>query len=95
VFAQPQVGLHGSATIQATLLVAHARDPAAILAALRSVLPATTSPVYAGASLLPNGAGAWLRVLGTDAVALRALMRDAWAAVRVALTGRPPGLRRK
>jgi hypothetical protein len=34
-------------------------------------------------------------VLGTDAVALRALMRDAWAAVRVALTGRPPGLRRK
>jgi urease accessory protein len=95
VFAQPQVGLQGAATIQATLLVAHARDPAAVLDALRSVLPTPTAPVYAGASLLPNGAGAWLRALGTDAVALRALMRDGWAAVRTTLTGRAPGLRRK
>lgn len=94
-FAQAQVGVQGRHTLQGTLLVAHARDPLAVLDALRSVVPASTVPVYAGASLLPNGAGAWLRALGSDAVATRALLRDAWVAVRVALTGRPPGLRRK
>lgn len=89
-----RVGIHGAYRMQATLLVVHRRDPDAMLAVLRGVLPEGDT-VYAGASLLPNGAGAWLRALSSDAVALRATLRDAWAAVRSATTGHAPGPRRK
>ncbi len=88
------VGVQGAYRIQATLMVVHRRDPAAALAALRSVVP-EGGGVYAGASLLPGGAGAWLRALSSDAVALRRLVRDGWAAAREQLTGAPPGIRRK
>jgi urease accessory protein len=88
------VGVQGAYRIQATLMVVHRRDPDAALAALRSVVP-EGGAVYAGASLLPGGAGAWLRALSSDAVALRRLVRDGWAAAREQLTGAPPGIRRK
>ena len=87
-------GITGLHSAQATLMVVHRADPALVLAALRASLRAD-SPGYAGASLLPNGAGAWLRVLAGDAIGLRAVLHDAWVAARTALTGAPPGVRRK
>jgi hypothetical protein len=51
--------------------------------------------VYAGAALLPNRAGAWARILATDAAALKAAMFNAWSAVRRLLTGSMPVQRRK
>ena len=87
-------GVTGAHVAQATLMVVHRADPPRVLAALRfSLRP--DGPGYAGASLLPNGAGAWLRVLAPDAIALRAVIHDAWTAVRTTLTGTPPGVRRK
>jgi urease accessory protein len=88
------VGVQGAFRMQASLMVVHRADPEAALAALRSVLSAEGA-VYAGASLLPGHAGAWLRALSSDAVALRRLLRDGWAAAREQLTGLTPGIRRK
>lgn len=90
--AQP--GVNGAFGLQGTLLVVHRANPQAALAALRSVLRDSTD-AYAGASLLPGNSGAWLRVLARDAIALRAIMREAWSAVRLLATGASPGPRRK
>ncbi len=89
-----QPGVHGPFPVQGTLLAVHRADPARALEALRGSLEASPD-AWAGASLLPNGAGAWLRVLARDAIALRAVLHAAFAAVRVLATGAPPGPRRK
>jgi urease accessory protein len=89
-----EIGIHGPFAMQATLMVLHPAAPERALDALRGVLP-EPGKVYAGASLLPGGCGAWMRAVSSDAVALRALVRDGWAAIRTALTGTPPGIRRK
>jgi urease accessory protein len=51
--------------------------------------------IYAGASRLPNQAGAAARILAEDGVALRAGLFAAWSGARLALTGRLPEPRRK
>lgn len=89
-----EVGIHGPFAMQATVMVLHPAAPDRALEALRGVLP-EPGKVYAGASLLPGGCGAWMRAVSSDAVALRALVRDGWAATRTALNGTPPGIRRK
>lgn len=88
------LGIQAPMAMQATVMAVHRRDPERALAALRSAVPEGTD-VFAGASLLPGGAGAWLRALSNDAVALRRTMHDAWGAMREALTGHRPGPRRK
>lgn len=95
VSAAERVGIQGPYRIQATLLVVHRAAPERVLAALRAAASGGDPAVYAGASLLPGGAGAWMRALSSDAVALRRTLRDAWAAVREDLTGMAPGIRRK
>ncbi len=50
---------------------------------------------YAGASELPNGRGAWAKLLCEDAIALRRIMDDLWIAARQALRGTRPARRRK
>jgi urease accessory protein len=57
-------------------------------------LPAP-SGAYAGAGSLPNGAGAWLRVLAPDVTSAAAVVDAAWRAARRALLGaEPPRSRR-
>jgi urease accessory protein len=51
--------------------------------------------VYAGASALPNGCGALVRVLAADAAALRCALNAAWGAARPLLLGVGPSARRK
>lgn len=87
-------GVNGTFGLQGTLMFVHRSDPAGALEALRSALPESPG-VFAGASLLPGDCGAWLRVLASDAIALRAVMRAGWTAARRLVTGSAPGLRRK
>lgn len=69
-------------------------DPLPILDAVRSAL-AVLPEAYAGASLLPNDCGLWVRILTPDGASLRTAMHAAWAAVREAITGTRPRVRRK
>jgi urease accessory protein len=88
-------GVNGRYLAQASFFAFTAARPAAALVeALRTAL-APIPEVYAAASALPNGAGAWVRVLAHDAIGVRAALHAAWAAARTALTGQAPAARRK
>jgi urease accessory protein len=56
---------------------------------------ADRADVRAGATHLPNDAGAMVRVLGEDTAPVRAAMRAAWDEARRALVGAPAPTRRK
>src|SRR5262249_2104042 len=65
-------GITGAFATHGSFFVLHRRLPAeAIVAALREAV-AGLGGIYAGASALPAGCGAWLRVAAADGVALRA-----------------------
>lgn len=51
--------------------------------------------VRCGVSTLPDGSGAWLRLLGDDTVAVAAALRLAWGTVRELLLGVPAPVIRK
>jgi urease accessory protein len=92
--ARGLAGVAGTSAAQGSLFVVTTSRPAVdIVAAMREAL--VLPGVYAGAALLPNRAGAWARILATDAAALRAAMFNAWAAARTLLTGAMPVQRRK
>jgi urease accessory protein len=62
---------------------------------LVAALEAAALDAYWGASELPNGAGAWLRVLAPDVATAVAGVHAAWTAARTALLGaEPPRSRR-
>ncbi|MBX6320324.1 MAG: urease accessory protein UreD [Rhodospirillaceae bacterium] len=80
---------------QGMLLVLHpGLAPEALVEGLRAALHGQ-SDLYAGASTLPNGCGAWARLLAPDGAPLRAGLLAAWSAVRTLITGVPPRPRRK
>lgn len=88
-------GVNGRHLAQASFYAFTAARPAAqLVEALRTAL-SPVPEVYAAASTLPNGAGAWVRVLARDAIGVRTALHAAWAAARTALTGRAPAARRK
>lgn len=87
-------GITGTYASQASLFVIRRGEVAALVDALRAAT-AEIDGVYAGASALPNGCGAWLRIMARDAVAVRAAMTAAWQAARRRLTGHVPAPRRK
>jgi urease accessory protein len=92
--ARGLAGVAGASAAQGSLFVVTATRPAAELVdALREAL--ALPGIYAGAALLPNRAGAWARILATDAAALKAAMFGAWSAARNLLTGSLPVQRRK
>jgi urease accessory protein len=93
--ADRRPGITGAVATQGSLFVIQRRGPAnALVDALRHAA-GNIAHSYAGASELPNGCGAWLRVMAADGVALRAAMTAAWQAVRETLTGQTPAPRRK
>ena len=79
---------------QGTFWVVSDHDTGELVTALRTAL-APLPGIYAGASVLPDNAGVWMRVLAVDAVALRSAFHAAWSAVRLCLTGVEPPSRRK
>lgn len=68
-------------------VVAAGFDPDVLVAAAEA---RPLDGAYWGASQLPNGAGAWLRVLAPDTPAAAAAIGAAWAAARVELLGAAP-----
>ena len=79
---------------QGTFWVVSDHDTGELVTALRTALDPLPD-IYAGASVLPDDAGVWMRVLAIDAVALRSAFHAAWRAVRLCLTGVEPSSRRK
>lgn len=95
ILADHRPGITGPFAAQGGLFVIQRLGASsALVDALRNAI-SDIADVYAGASELPNGCGAWLRVMAADGVALRAAMTAAWQAVRQTLTGRVPSPRRK
>ena len=90
----------GDYPAQATVMAIHgmAIDGGApaekLVEALRQALGAVDG-LYAGASALPAGCGAWARLLAPDGLILRAGLDAAWVALRRCITGAEPGVRRK
>lgn len=88
-------GVLGRWRVQGTLIFAMRGERIdALLESVRDAL-ANLPGLYAGASRLPNGCGAWVRLLAEDAIALRAGWHAAWAAARTLLTGIEPHPRRR
>jgi len=88
-------GIAGRFRACATLMVVTRRQaPARLVDALRGAL-AGDERAYGGASTLPGEAGAWVRLLAEDGVALRRGLHSAWSAVRAVLVGSVPQPRRK
>jgi urease accessory protein len=93
-FAAGEPGIGGAYATQGTLYVFHAGGGTeSVVEALRDALAG--DGIYAGASTLPNGAGAWARILAADGAALKGAMTAAWSAAREALYGSRPSPRRK
>jgi urease accessory protein len=80
---------HGS---MAMLSATAATDDA--LATIRAQLD-FSDDCYGGASLLPNNAGIWARLVARDGAALKRTMTAVWASMRRSMTGIAPVARRK
>jgi urease accessory protein len=94
-FGRGLPGINGAYAVQASLFaLTRTCSAKALVDAMREAL-AQIENIYAAASALPNAAGAWVRILGHDAIGVRAAQHAAWAAVRAALTGQSPAARRK
>ena len=88
-------GAGGEFPAQGTLMAVHDGCPPQELAtALREGL-GDCSGIYAGASTMPHGCGAWARILAADGHALRAALKAAWAAARRKVSGAEPARRPK
>ncbi len=88
-------GITGTYASQGSLFVIRRRGESTELVGALRTATAGIDGVYAGASTLPNGCGAWLRIMAQDAVGLRAAMTAAWQSTRFLLTDRVPAPRRK
>jgi urease accessory protein len=87
-----QAGLLGVHRCVGSLIVVHEGfSPDVLIAGAESVTSpcATAARTSWGASSLPGGAGAWLRVLAPDEGTAGAVLRAAWAAARDLLIGAP------
>ena len=88
-------GVLGEYDVVATLYVIGPRVPPPDLVALLRDTLAGVPDVLAGATELPGGRGAMVRMLGHTSKAVQTAMHTAWNAARVALLGVPsPDLRK-
>jgi urease accessory protein len=88
----------GFATHGSMLMLAPDGETARALDAVRALLAGPQEipgEVYAGVSLLPQGAGLWTRAVARDGAALRRTMLAIWSAMRESMTGIAPAPRRK
>ena len=89
-------GVMGLCAMQATMIaVSRLVSPETLLAALRRGLASRGESVYGAASLLPNGCGAWARLLADDGADLTGAMVQLWTEARQAIIGSRPQPRRK
>ncbi|USX45244.1 urease accessory protein UreD [Dietzia kunjamensis] len=72
-----------------------ADELAAVMRSAADAVGADSAPVRCGVSTLPDGCGAWLRVLGRGQEHVESAVRAVWSAARVHLLGAPaPDLRK-
>jgi urease accessory protein len=95
IVADQRPGITGAFAAQGGLFVIQRQGAASALVDALRRATADAADVYVGASDLPNGCGAWLRVMAADAIALRTTLVAAWQAARQTLTGQIPAPRRK
>lgn len=88
-------GRLGCHAVLATLYVVSRKLSGRALADLLHARVAALSDVLGGASELPNGCGAWVRVLGASSAAVSAALLAAWDEARLAVIGAPAPNRRK
>ncbi len=88
-------GIMGRYRSLGSLLILHRERPAAVLVETARRALESVAGIYGGASALPGGAGAWVRLLAEDGISLRTGLFQAWAALRLALAGEAPRRRRK
>jgi urease accessory protein len=88
-------GRLGTHAVPASLYVVSQLVPAPELAGRLHDCLAGLPGVTGGASELPNGCGAWVRILGGSSSAVQAAQQVAWNEARLALTGFPAPDRRK
>jgi urease accessory protein len=93
--AEPGVLGPGRPVLGTLHVVAAGFGPEALASAAEALEPCRLGGAYWGASELPNGAGAWLRVLAPDVERAHAVVTAAWAAARRALLGAPPPASRR
>lgn len=79
----------------ASLFVVTNRASARSLSARLHGRVADLPEILGGASELPNGSGAWVRLLGTSSLGVSAALHAAWDEARLALLGVPAPPRRK
>ena len=97
-YADLTAPIAGPSAVYGAFMVLHRDLPPQLLtrALGDALIPAGQSgAVLAGASELPNGCGAWAKLLCKDAVALRRAMDDLWITARRALRETLPARRRK
>ena len=95
LLARALPGLNGPWLAQGTVMVLHRHTPVdALLDRVRLELDGLRD-TYAGATLLPSGAGILSRILCRDGHALRTAVVAAWSAAREHITGLRPTARRK
>ena len=88
------LGGRGFATHGSMAMLSASAATDAALAAIRAQID-SNEECYGGASLLPNNAGIWARLVARDGAALRRTMIAVWASMRRSMTGVEPVARRK
>jgi urease accessory protein len=88
-------GRLGSHAVLASLYVVSPLVPAPVLAGRLHDCLTGLPGVTGGASELPGGCGAWVRILGGSSSSVQAALQIAWNEARLALTGSPAPDRRK
>lgn len=84
-------------SVHATLMLLGNVDAGSALRLVRQAIAAEEANkggIYAGASLLPES-GIWMRALAVDGASMKRLMMSVWKAMRCAVTGNEPQIRRK
>ncbi len=88
------LGGRGFATHGSMAMLASPAAAERALADIRALLDGA-GDLYGGASLLPQAAGVWTRVVARDGAALKRAMVAVWAAMRRSMSGQMPIPRRK
>lgn len=88
-------GRLGDHAALATLYVVTRRTPAHYLSDRLHARLTSLQSATGGASELPNGCGAWARVLAADSISVSAALHAAWDEALLTLTGAPAPQRRK
>lgn len=85
----------GGEAVLASLYVVSRKMPARALAERLHACVSALPDIRGGASELPNGCGAWVRVLGPTSATVAAALHAAWGEARIAVLGAPVPNRRK